>query len=147
MPFRVVEAGEMAAMSAGHSLGGALGVLAAYDIATAATAAGHAIRLACYTFGAPRVGSHLFAADHEAVVPDTWSIVNDQVCSWCTQHGKTNRNELCSTVAKGLPVPDNGVVWLSSAGTRSKLQATRQVVCLPLSTVWTGFVELSGHMQ
>ena len=76
----------MADMSAGHSLGGALSVLAAYDIAKAAAAAGQDVSLACYTFGAPRVGSHLFAADHEVVVPDTWSIVNDQVCFWCMQH-------------------------------------------------------------
>ena len=64
---------------AGHSLGGALGVLAAYDIAQAAAEQGLDIRLACYTFGAPRVGNHNFAADHEQVVPDAWSIINDQV--------------------------------------------------------------------
>lgn len=64
---------------AGHSLGGALGVLAAYDIAADAAREGHSIRLACYTFGAPRVGNHSFAADHEQICPDTWSIVNDQV--------------------------------------------------------------------
>ncbi|KAK9867024.1 hypothetical protein WJX84_001923 [Apatococcus fuscideae] len=62
----------------GHSLGGALGVLAAYDLAQAAAKQGLNVRLACYTYGAPRVGNHSFAADHEQVVPDSWSIVNDQ---------------------------------------------------------------------
>ena len=56
-----------------------MGVLAAYDIAQAAAEQGLDIRLACYTFGAPRVGNHNFAADHEQVVPDAWSIINDQV--------------------------------------------------------------------
>ena len=54
-------------------------MLAAYDIAQAAAKEGLDIRLACYTFGAPRVGNHNFAADHEQVVPDAWSIINDQV--------------------------------------------------------------------
>ena len=65
-------------LHAGHSLGGALSDLAAYDIAKAAAAAGARLRLACYTFGAPRVGNHAYARDHAGVVPDTWGIINDQ---------------------------------------------------------------------
>ena len=53
----------------GHSLGGALATLAAYDIATAAEAAGRQLNLACYTFGCPRVGNHAFARDFEEVPP------------------------------------------------------------------------------
>ncbi|KAK9814385.1 hypothetical protein WJX72_004954 [[Myrmecia] bisecta] len=62
----------------GHSLGGALATLAAYDIATALKAAGIRFRIACYTYGAPRTGNHAFARDYERVVPDTWSVINDQ---------------------------------------------------------------------
>ncbi|KAK9817450.1 hypothetical protein WJX74_010198 [Apatococcus lobatus] len=48
----------------GHRQGGALSDLAAYDIAQAAAAAGAKLRLACYTYGAPRVGNHAYAKDH-----------------------------------------------------------------------------------
>ena len=53
----------------GHSLGGALATLAAYDIETAA-AAQSPIRVHCmvYSFGAPRVGNHAFARDYRRVV-------------------------------------------------------------------------------
>ncbi len=64
---------------AGHSLGGALAQLAAYDLATAIRASGLDVRLACYTCGAPRLGNTSFARAYEAAVPDTWSIINDQV--------------------------------------------------------------------
>ena len=66
-------------LAAGHSLGGALSELAAYDLAKAAEAAGLDLRLACYTIGGPRVGNHAFALDHAEVVPDTWNVINDQV--------------------------------------------------------------------
>lgn len=65
----------------GHSLGGALSELAAYDIAKAAAEAGLQLRLSCYTFGGPRVGNHAFAVDHAQTCPDTWNIINDQVGS------------------------------------------------------------------
>ncbi len=64
---------------AGHSLGGALGELAAIDISKAAADAGIRVQLSCYTFGAPRVGNHAFAAECGHIMPDAWSIVNDQV--------------------------------------------------------------------
>ena len=35
--------------------------------------------VSCYTFGAPRVGNHAFARQYNALVPDTWSIINNQV--------------------------------------------------------------------
>ena len=67
---------------AGHSLGGALATLAAYDIRTSlqAKAVGSA-EVVCYTFAAPRTGNHAFARDYNAVVPDSWSVINDQVSS------------------------------------------------------------------
>eukprot|EP00208_Stichococcus_sp_RCC1054_P005346 CAMPEP_0206142186 /NCGR_PEP_ID=MMETSP1473-20131121/15880_1 /ASSEMBLY_ACC=CAM_ASM_001109 /TAXON_ID=1461547 /ORGANISM="Stichococcus sp, Strain RCC1054" /LENGTH=1445 /DNA_ID=CAMNT_0053537075 /DNA_START=238 /DNA_END=4575 /DNA_ORIENTATION=- len=58
----------------GHSLGGALATLAAYDIAKAFPS----FEVSCYTFGAPRTGNHAFAKDYNQVVPDTWSVINDQ---------------------------------------------------------------------
>ena len=62
---------------AGHSLGGALATLAAYDIRKACPGLG-SLDLRCYTFGAPRTGNHAFAWDYDDVVPDTWGVINDQ---------------------------------------------------------------------
>ncbi len=47
-------------VGAGHSLGGALATLAAYDI-QAACDCPEKLDLSCYTFGAPRTGNHAFA--------------------------------------------------------------------------------------
>ena len=66
--------------AAGHSLGGALATLAAYDIKKELVKANRGdVKLLCYAFGAPRTGSHAFARDYNRTVPDTWSIINDQV--------------------------------------------------------------------
>lgn len=66
----------------GHSLGGAMATLAAYDIRTGLQAIAMSnIEVVCYTFAAPRTGNHAFARDYNATVPDTWSVINDQVCS------------------------------------------------------------------
>ncbi len=64
---------------AGHSLGGAMANLAAYDLAQEIKAQGLMAHLACYTFGAPRTGNHAFARDYREAVPDTWGLINDQV--------------------------------------------------------------------
>ncbi|KAK9804066.1 hypothetical protein WJX73_001449 [Symbiochloris irregularis] len=58
----------------GHSLGGALAMLAAHDIATQIEPK----RLQVYTYGAPYPGNHSFCRSYEAVCPDTWHIVNDR---------------------------------------------------------------------
>ncbi|GMH46106.1 hypothetical protein BSKO_14070 [Bryopsis sp. KO-2023] len=60
----------------GHSLGGAVASLAAFDIARYVGVPMCCIR--CYTFGAPRTGNHAFAREYNALVPDTWHIINDQ---------------------------------------------------------------------
>ena len=60
---------------AGHSLGGALATLAAYGVAKEHPD----VTVACYTFGAPRTGNWAFARECDRVVPDNWSIINDQV--------------------------------------------------------------------
>lgn len=63
----------------GHSLGGALALLAAYDISRAMEWVSRPTKVICYTFGAPRVGNHAFAHTYNKMVPETWSVVNDQV--------------------------------------------------------------------
>ncbi|MCH7606552.1 MAG: lipase family protein [Chloroflexi bacterium] len=56
----------------GHSLGGALAVLNAFDIAA------HTQRLVTvFTFGQPRVGGAKFRKAYEALVPDTYRVVLD----------------------------------------------------------------------
>lgn len=66
----------------GHSLGGALATLAACDICKQLrnNQQGN-VKVICYTFAAPRTGNHAFAREYNALVPDTWSIINDQVSS------------------------------------------------------------------
>ncbi len=77
-------------LAAGHSLGGALATLAAYDIRKLLldNKQSHT-EVVCYTFAAPRTGNHAFAREYNAMVPDTWSVINDQVthltCLWCYQ--------------------------------------------------------------
>ena len=61
----------------GHSLGGALATLAAYDIRRELNVPPCSV--VCYTFGAPRVGNYAFAHDYNQMVPNTWNIINDQV--------------------------------------------------------------------
>ncbi|KAK9818602.1 hypothetical protein WJX74_009103 [Apatococcus lobatus] len=62
----------------GHSMGGALAMLAAPEITTALQQAGNAVHVSCYTFGAPRTGNHAFAREYARLVPDTWGLINDQ---------------------------------------------------------------------
>ena len=67
-------------MAAGHSLGGALASLAAYDIRKQLLDNQQSnTQVVCYTFAAPRTGNHAFAREYNAAVPDTWSVINDQV--------------------------------------------------------------------
>lgn len=64
----------------GHSLGGALATLAAFDVQQLLTQLQPAEKfsITCYTYGAPRVGNHKFAALYKQAVPDTWDVANDQ---------------------------------------------------------------------
>lgn len=61
---------------AGHSLGGALATLAAYDVRALGKTHGCADNVSCITFGAPRTGNHAFARDLEQMVPDCWHVIN-----------------------------------------------------------------------
>ncbi|KAK9788602.1 hypothetical protein WJX73_002360 [Symbiochloris irregularis] len=58
----------------GHSLGGALAMLAAHDIAVEL----HPPRMQVYTIGCPYLGNHEFARAYSALVPDTWHIMNER---------------------------------------------------------------------
>ncbi len=44
----------------------------------ATPAAARPVWLSVYTFGAPRTGNHAFARDYGSLVPDSWSVINDQ---------------------------------------------------------------------
>lgn len=64
----------------GHSLGGALATLAAWDVHQLVQmdpALCGRVHLQVYTFGAPRVGNCAFARLYKAAVPSTWDVVND----------------------------------------------------------------------
>ena len=63
----------------GHSLGGALATLAAFDISRAMEWVNRPTKIICYTFGAPRIGNYAFAETYNRLVPETWNVVNDQV--------------------------------------------------------------------
>ena len=69
----------------GHSLGGALANLAAYDIQAGlqhvpCAGGGYCrVSVSTYMFGSPRPGNHAFARAVNASIPDTWSVINDQV--------------------------------------------------------------------
>lgn len=59
---------------AGHSLGGALAYLAAFDLAKIQKelAPSRENKTVCYTFGAPRIGNFVFKAEFEASVLNFW---------------------------------------------------------------------------
>ncbi|CAD7701829.1 unnamed protein product [Ostreobium quekettii] len=59
----------------GHSLGGAIAQLAAYDIRKLLGL--REDQISVYTLGCPRVGNHAFAQDYSNYVPDTWHVVNN----------------------------------------------------------------------
>jgi predicted lipase len=75
--------GAMQVYLTGHSLGGALATLAAFDVTKALKHCGRPTSVACYAFGSPRTGNHEFAREYTATVPDTWNIINDQVNAQC----------------------------------------------------------------
>ena len=70
----------------GHSLGGALAVLAAFDIKRAMPD----FQVKMYTYGTPYPGNRAFAHEFNELLPHTWHIIHDGVsssrsCSTCTQ--------------------------------------------------------------
>lgn len=62
----------------GHSLGGALSTLCAYDLARRQRwADGIAPKIVNYSYGSPRVGNRVFAEKFNRLVPDCWRVVNN----------------------------------------------------------------------
>ena len=60
---------------AGHSLGGAIATLAAFDIQKTFD---RLPRLTVMTFGAPRTGNAAFAQEFGQLVPNCWHVINDK---------------------------------------------------------------------
>ncbi|OQR97938.1 hypothetical protein ACHHYP_09435 [Achlya hypogyna] len=63
---------ELSVYVTGHSMGGALAVLAAYDVATHFSVPVH-----MYNFGGPRVGNPAFVRQYDRRVPDSFRVVFD----------------------------------------------------------------------
>ena len=63
----------------GHSLGGALAVLAAFDIKQAITS----LRMEMYTYGTPYPGNRAFAREFNELLPEAWHIIHDGVRRLC----------------------------------------------------------------
>ena len=65
----------MRVLVTGHSLGGAVAVLAAFDMQKLLGLPRD--RLVVYTYGAPRVGNSAFATEFNATVPNCWLVMNN----------------------------------------------------------------------
>lgn len=65
---------KMRLLVTGHSLGGVMAVLAAYDFVDLCPWKSVQV----YTIGAPRPGNKAFADKYEAKVPDTWHVMNSR---------------------------------------------------------------------
>ena len=61
----------------GHSLGGALSTLGAYELATRRQWTGGKPKIVNYSYGSPRVGNRVFAYCFNKAVPNCWRVVNN----------------------------------------------------------------------
>ena len=64
----------------GHSLGGALAVLAAFDIKQAMAS----LRMEMYTYGTPYPGNRAFAHEFNELLPEAWHCIHDGVRWLCS---------------------------------------------------------------
>ena len=96
----------------GHSLGGALATLAAFDIRKKLLHSKQRdVEVTCYTFAAPRTGNHAFAQDYNALIPDTWSIINDQVSAGAFAHYAVSISYV-HALTTGIPhLYSSALVW------------------------------------
>lgn len=69
--------GDLKVRLTGHSLGGALAILCAYEVARGCKSFLSTEQIVCYTFGAPRVGNKYAAREFERLVPVLWNVVNN----------------------------------------------------------------------
>ncbi|KAL4440742.1 hypothetical protein ABPG77_000451 [Micractinium sp. CCAP 211/92] len=103
----------------GHSLGGALAVLASREIAQQFPAS----RLTVYTLGAPRVGNSPFAHEQEELVPDTWAILNGMdPIPWIPKWGFKRSGKRVTIDASGNLIlrPSYFELSVMERGTRTK---------------------------
>lgn len=75
---QIVGQGSWDCFITGHSLGGALSTLCAYDLGMQ----GKVGSIVCYNYGSPMVGSQAFTESFNKLIPHCWRIVNenDAVC-------------------------------------------------------------------
>jgi Lipase (class 3)/C2 domain len=71
------EAKEWSIFVTGHSLGGALSTLGAYELATRRQWKGGKPKVVNYSYGSPRVGNRVFAYSFNKAVPNAWRVVNN----------------------------------------------------------------------
>lgn len=62
----------------GHSLGGALATLCAFELSSRRGPNRANQEISMYTFGAPRAGNAIFASQFNSLVPDSWRITNNR---------------------------------------------------------------------
>ena len=108
----------------GHSLGGALAVLAAFDIKRAMGS----FRVELYTYGTPYPGNRAFARQFNALLPDTWHVIHDGVRSLASKrichnaglkrHNLQTLHDLCHT---GTRVWSSFCICVEAALCRSQL--------------------------
>ena len=70
------EPGEWTVITTGHSLGGALSTLSAYELASKSHESGVFVEVKNVTFGSPRVGNKAFAEAFDALVPTCYRFAN-----------------------------------------------------------------------
>ncbi len=114
----------------GHSLGGALASLAAFDIRRHCPCL-KPMDVSCYTFGAPRVGNHAFARQYDATLPDTWNIINNQVHLSPDAALPSNGNQ-CADMFSEHGTLDVVNHWCPCAD--NLYISCMPVICLPLTT-------------
>ncbi|GAX81322.1 hypothetical protein CEUSTIGMA_g8753.t1 [Chlamydomonas eustigma] len=65
-------------MITGHSLGGALATICAYDLSVRLSPVKKLQRISMYSFGAPRAGNKKFSEQYNLVVRDSWRCTNSK---------------------------------------------------------------------
>ena len=96
----LVDSGQLSAQArlliTGHSLGGALAVLAAFDIKRAMPE----FRVQMYTYGTPYPGNRALAREFNELLPDTWHLIHDGVCPWLDCWGRMLAWEAACTAVR-----------------------------------------------
>ncbi|KAK9807002.1 hypothetical protein WJX72_010328 [[Myrmecia] bisecta] len=103
----------------GHSLGGGLALISAFEIARKLQALRPSQHpcVRCYPFAAPRTGNAGFARLHRQLVPDTWNIINDAdiITTWGKFWGTYKRcGERCLISAAGHLIVQPSFVEISA---------------------------------